>query len=135
MRAQGQNHLGSLSDPLERLTDRPAEDSTMSTSPEAVVGIAWYKPECYDRIREVMADGVSFPKTHASWRQKAGRMERELRRQGAEPVRVDVDPDEFARWCAELAMPPDSEARDRFVRGRIGPGARPGTLAASQIRQ
>ena len=91
----------------------------MSTSTGAVVGIAWYRPERYDRIREVMADGISFPKTHASWRQKAGRMERELRRQGLEPVRVDIDPDAFSRWCSEQAVAPDSEARDRFVRAAV----------------
>ncbi len=88
----------------------------MSTSPGVVVGIAWYRSELYDRIRDVMADGISFPKTHASWRQKAARMERELRRQGMEPVRVDIDPDRFASWCAAHGVSPDSESRDRFVR-------------------
>ena len=91
----------------------------MSTSSGVVVGIAWYRSEWYDRIREVMADGISFPKTHASWRQKAARMERELRRQGMEPVRVEIDPEQFAGWCASQGVAPDSEARDRFVRESI----------------
>ena len=92
----------------------------MSTSPGAVVGIAWYRPERYNRVREVMADGISFPKTHASWSQKAGRMERELGRQGFAPERVEVDPDEFARWCAGRELAPDSAARDAFVQERLG---------------
>jgi hypothetical protein len=94
-------------------------EHVMSTSSGAVVGIAWYRPERYERIREVMADGVSFPKTHASWGLKARRMERELRRQGFEPARVDVDPDEFARWCAGRDIAPDSAARDGFVQERL----------------
>ncbi|NLD53377.1 MAG: hypothetical protein GX652_01780 [Burkholderiaceae bacterium] len=92
----------------------------MSTSTGTVVGIAWYRPERYDRVREVMSDGISFPKTHASWRQKASRMERELGRQGFSPQRVDVDPDEFARWCSVRDVAPDSAARDAFVRERLG---------------
>ena len=44
----------------------------------SVIGIAWYRPEGYLRLTELMADGVLFPRTYASWRQKALRMEREL---------------------------------------------------------
>jgi hypothetical protein len=91
----------------------------MSTSSVPGIGIAWYRPESYGRITEVMADGASFPKSHASWRQKAIRMERELRRQGARPVRIDVDPEVFERWCAREGIAPDSEARNRFVEQAI----------------
>ena len=87
----------------------------MSTPSATVIGIAWYRPESYERLVELMADGASFPKTYASWRQKAVRMERELKRQGAKPVQVEVDPAAFERWCRQHGLPPDSEARNRFV--------------------
>ena len=87
----------------------------MPTSPSRVVGIAWYREDDYERIMTLMADGASFPKTHASWRHKALRMERELKRQGLKPVRVDVYPEAFQRWCARRGTAPDSEARNRFV--------------------
>jgi len=87
----------------------------MPTSSTPVVGIAWYREESYDRIMALMADGASFPKTYASWLQKAVRMERELKRQGLKPVRADVDPAVFQRWCARQGAAPDSEARNRFV--------------------
>jgi hypothetical protein len=79
------------------------------------VGIAWYREERYERIMVLMADGASFPKTHASWRHKAVRMERELKRQGLKPVRVEVDPDAFQGWCTCRSLTPDSEARNQFV--------------------
>ena len=113
MQEQQQNHPGKRA-----VAGQPAERE-MSTSPGVVVGIAWYRPERYDQVREVMADGISFPKTHASWRQKAARMERELRRQGMAPVRVEIDPDRFAAWCQDHDAAPDSEARDRFVRETV----------------
>ena len=87
----------------------------MSMPSVPVVGIAWYRPESYGQVMELMADGASFPKSHASWRQKAGRMERELKRQGNQPVRVEVNPTVFAGWCKDREFPADSEARARFV--------------------
>jgi hypothetical protein len=62
-----------------------------------------------------MADGASFPKTWTSWRQKAVRMERELKRKGLRPMRVEVDPETFQRWCEKQGLPLDSEARNRYV--------------------
>jgi hypothetical protein len=87
----------------------------MSASSPRIVGIAWYREESFEQIVALMADGASFPKTHASWRQKAVRMERELKRQGLRPVRVPVDPGAFQQWCVGQGMAPDSEARNRFV--------------------
>ena len=87
----------------------------MSTPSVPVVGIAWYRPDNYDRIVTLMADGASFPKTHASWRQKAGRMERELKRQGSRTVRVEVDPEVFVAWCGERGLAPDSPGRAQYV--------------------
>jgi len=98
----------------------------MSTHPASVVTIAWYLPEQYDRIIQVMADGGSFPRTHASWRQKAVRMERELKRKGMKPVRVEIHPEEFQRWCARAGRAPDSGARRQFVEETLA-GPAPGT--------
>ena len=91
----------------------------MSTPSVPVIGIAWYRLDSYERIREVMADGISFPKTDATWRQKAVPMERELKRQGAIPVRIEVEPSVFARWCGKRSLAPDSEARNLFVADAI----------------
>lgn len=91
----------------------------MSTPSVPVVGIAWYRLKDYERVMEVMADGASFPKTHASWLLKAMRMERELKRQGSVPVRIQIDPALFERWCAQRGLAPDSEARNRFVADAI----------------
>ena len=91
----------------------------MPTSPSRVVGIAWYRQESYEQIMALMADGASFPKTHASWRHKAVRMERELKRQGLTPVRVEVEPAAFERWCAGRGTAPDSEARNQFVEREV----------------
>ena len=92
----------------------------MSTPSVPVVGIAWYRPDSYERIVTLMADGASFPKTHASWRQKAGRMERELARQGSRTIRVDIDPEAFFAWCEERGLSPDSGARSQYVAEAAG---------------
>ena len=91
----------------------------MSTPSVPVVGIAWYRLEDYERITAIMADGASFPKTHSSWRQKAIRMERELKRQETTPVRIELDSTGFERWCAERGLERDSESRNHFVADAI----------------
>ncbi|MBA3479569.1 MAG: hypothetical protein H0T52_14410 [Lautropia sp.] len=88
----------------------------MPAPTRSVIGIAWYRPEGYLRLAELMADGASFPKTYASWRQKALRMERELKRQGATPVRIEIEPEAFQRWCIGEAVATDSGARNRYVK-------------------
>ena len=82
---------------------------------ELVVGIAWYRPGSYERVVALMADGASFPKTHASWRQKAGRMEREIQRQGSRTVRIEIEPEVFLPWCEGRGLAPDSSARAVYV--------------------
>ncbi|MGE3923383.1 MAG: hypothetical protein AB7G13_10670 [Lautropia sp.] len=87
----------------------------MSPTPTRLVGIAWYRMDRYARAIEAFSDGIAFPKTHAAWRQKAVRMERELKRQGSVPVRIEIDPDAFVAWCAARGLAPDSVARNRFI--------------------
>ncbi len=86
-----------------------------SSVPSRIAGIAWYREDDYHRITALMGDGASFPKTYASWQQKAVRMERELLRRGMKPVRIDVEPEAFENWCEQQGRPPDSDARNRYV--------------------
>jgi len=92
----------------------------MTAPPARLAGIAWYRADAYARVVALMVDGASFPKTHPSWRQKAGRMERELRRQGMTPVRVELDPEAFGAWCRVHRIPPDSDARSHYLEERVG---------------
>ena len=86
----------------------------MST-PVIILGFVWYKPEDYDAIRRIMADGHEFPATFHEWRIKAETGEKKFRREGKVVVRAYIDPESFPDWCRARGLNVDSEARKLFA--------------------
>lgn len=80
-----------------------------------VVGIAWYRPEDYDAIRRVMADGKQLPASFHVWRMNAETGEKQLRRQGHTVVRAYIDPETFPDWCRARGHDVDAQARMDFA--------------------
>ncbi|TNC12351.1 hypothetical protein FF100_16105 [Methylobacterium terricola] len=79
------------------------------------VGIAWYEPGDYPRLRAVMAD-AGLPESYATWQMSAIQVEREVSRSGVAVARVRIEPEAFLAWCGERGVPPDAKARAAFVR-------------------
>ena len=85
----------------------------MTTS--RIVGVPWYAREHYVQILSIMADAHTLAPTYEAWRIAAENNEREARRAGVQVVRVPVDPDTFARWCADRGVARTRAARVEFV--------------------
>lgn len=86
---------------------------------EIALGIAWYRPEQWQRLREISTDKDVVEETHAEWVQNAKRALKKLRRQGIEPVKVDVDVEELLRWCESQHIPVDGNARSTYVAEKL----------------
>ena len=84
------------------------------TSPR-IVGVPWYAKEHYPQILAIMEDAHTLAPTYEAWHMAAENNETEARRAGVEVVRVPVDPDVFARWCADRGLPRTRAARVDFV--------------------
>lgn len=97
----------------------------MSRMPIRAMGVAWYKPEDYPRILEVMEDAHLLPPTYEKWKYSAYKLESQAQRQGTVIIRAMIDPDEFVAWCASNNLKVDAQARMRFA----------SELAAAQVRQ
>jgi len=82
---------------------------------ELNVGIAWYLPEPWDRLREIAADADHMEKTYAEWLAVAERTLAEMAERGFEVKKVVVDVNELAAWCAEQGVSIDSAARSQYV--------------------
>jgi hypothetical protein len=80
-----------------------------------VVGIAWYKREEYEQIRQVMQDGASLPKDFDAWLQKALQLKEKLKGQGVVAVEAYIDPSEFVAWCRGRGLHVDSSARSEYA--------------------
>jgi hypothetical protein len=81
-----------------------------------VIGIPWYSPEDYERIRGMMVDPETMAPGFELWRASAQNNEQVARDAGLEVVRVPIKPDVFAAWCAEHDLPLNGSARMRFAR-------------------
>ncbi len=86
---------------------------------EIRVGVAWYRPEQWERLREISIDKDVLEETHEEWMQNAEKALQEFRRQGVEPLKVDVDVEELLRWCESRGIAVDGEARSGYTAANL----------------
>ncbi len=79
------------------------------------VGLAWYEPGDYTRIREAIPES-GLPESYAAWQMSALQIEREVASSGVAVLRVRIEPDSFLAWCRARGAAPDAAARAAFVR-------------------
>lgn len=82
---------------------------------EMTFGVAWYRPEQWQRLREISIDKDGLEETYQEWVEGAEKAMRELRRQGVQPEKVDVDVEELLRWCQTQNVPVNGESRSNYV--------------------
>ncbi len=80
-----------------------------------VVGIAWYFPEQWQRLRQTAADPEKLEKTFEEWVTTATRIAGELEAEGITVERVPVDVEEFITWCNEQGRVIDSSSRAEYA--------------------
>jgi hypothetical protein len=82
--------------------------------PQAI-GFAWYRRESYAQCLALFSDAANFPPTFDEWLVRAKEAERQCLEKGLKVVRAEIDPREFARWCADEGYAHiDTAARSRW---------------------
>jgi len=84
-----------------------------------VTGIAWYRPEQWQRLREVSEDVENLEDTYEAWLQTAERMIRDGIPADIAVEKVDLDVEEVLAWCNVRGLPMNATARSRYVSERI----------------
>lgn len=79
-----------------------------------IVGMAWYRPETFDRLRAMFEDGEKLHRTYKEWLAAAETGRKSMEAKGVKVVCVDIDPDEFPKWCAANGMKLNAEARNKY---------------------
>ena len=92
-----------------------------------VVGMAWYRPETFARLRAMFEDGEKLHRTYEEWLAAAETGRKSMEAKRVRVVCVDIDPDQFPKWCAANGMKLNDEARNRYAsmvayKVAIGPG-------------
>ena len=80
-----------------------------------LVGIAWYRSDQWQRLRELSVDTETLEQTHQAWLTMATKTLDDLQKAGLRVQKVDVDVEELVSWCQERELPVDAQARARFV--------------------
>jgi len=94
----------------------------MSSSPEVVLGIAWFRPDQWDLLRSLSVDADVLEPTHAEWEKLARRTIQDLARQGVLARKVDVDVERLQAWCKARGQPLDASARAAYATERLRDG-------------
>jgi len=95
----------------------------MNSSPEVVLGIAWFRPDQWDLLRSLSVDVDVLELTHAEWEKLARQTIQDLARQGILARRVDVDVEQLQAWCIAQQRPLDASSRAAYAAARLRDGS------------
>ena len=80
-----------------------------------VLGVAWYREEQWQRLREISADVTELEETYGAWLLIAMRKSNEMTREGIAFERVEVDVEDLVVWCLAEKRPVNSASRAAYV--------------------
>ena len=84
-----------------------------------ITGVAWYRPEQWQRLREVSEDVENLEETYHAWLQTAERMIRDGIHADVVVEKIDVDVEEVLAWCNVMGLPMNTTSRAQFVSERV----------------
>lgn len=84
-----------------------------------VAGVAWYRAEQWQRLREVAEDVDDLDDTYEAWLLSADRMLRESAASGLSIEKVDMNVQELLAWCNARGMAVNGKARSQYVSEKL----------------
>ena len=87
----------------------------MDNNERMVMGVAWYKPEQWDRLLEVSEDRDDMQKTFAAWEETAKKTIDDIAMKGTRIEKIILDVDELVLWCRKRNKPVNAETRSEFT--------------------
>jgi hypothetical protein len=84
-----------------------------------VVGIAWYRPNQWQRIRDISTDADNFEDTYEEWLHLAEQRAGELAATGLRAEKVDIDSEQLVYWCNERGIEINGQARSSYAAAKL----------------
>jgi hypothetical protein len=86
------------------------------------VGLFWYEDaHRYRAFQNLYTDAYKQHRKFATWLKDATALERQLRQNGHEPVRILTTPKTFCDWCTAHGRSMDASSRTAFAHEQIAP--------------
>jgi hypothetical protein len=80
-----------------------------------VVCFAWYRPEQWQRVRDISSDADALEESYEEWLSLAEAKLAELRSSGVDVKKVDIDSEQLISWCNERGFEVNTSARSRYA--------------------
>ncbi len=89
---------------------------SQASKPPMLVGIGWYEPAEWLKLKQVAADADALDDSYEEWLRGAERTEKDLQRPNLEIRRQPVKVDELIAWCKLQKKPVNGAARAEYIR-------------------
>ena len=80
-----------------------------------ILGICWYTPDEFIRMKQIAIDGGDFEATYEEWLHSAERARKVLKRQNVNSQKVHVKTEDFRLWCVKNDLLTNGASRTRYV--------------------
>jgi len=80
-----------------------------------VMGVAWYRPDQWDRLLEISSDRAELENTYDEWKAVAEENLVNLAQHGYKLRKVHIDVEELLVWCNSQNRSVDGDARTGFT--------------------
>ena len=87
--------------------------------PKVKVGVAWYKREQWQLLRDVSLDREEMEATYTEWKKDAEKALEQLQQGGLDVVKVHVEIEDLLDWCLEQNIPVNATVRSRYAAHKL----------------
>src|SRR6266516_1841421 len=64
-----------------------------------IMGVSWYRPEQWERLREISEDKETFAISYEASLVESEKKRQDLEAQGMRPMKVEMDVEALLTWC------------------------------------
>jgi len=79
------------------------------------LSVGWYKPEDWDRLRDISEDRDELEDTFEEWESYALKALQEIESTGQILEKVMIDPEQLLRWCNSKGVAVNGSSRAEFA--------------------
>jgi len=79
------------------------------------IAFAWYRPEDWQRLREISSDTNALESSYDEWLLQAEEGFRKTREVGMDVTKIFINLDDLAKWCQENHLDINSDSRSNYA--------------------
>ena len=86
---------------------------------EQVIGLSWWQPDQWERLKEISEDRDLLDDSYEDWRKNASRAIQEIESAGKKVRKVKINLEELLIWCNENGFLVNGESRSKYTAKKL----------------